>query len=44
MDEICDEIAVLDAQKIVFVGSPEAFKARHQQDDLDKAFLRQISV
>lgn len=44
MDEICDEIAVLDVQKIVFVGSPEAFKAKHKQSDLDKAFLRQIGV
>lgn len=42
MDEICDEIAVLDAQKIVFVGSPAAFKAKHKEVDLDKAFLRQI--
>ena len=44
MDEICDEIAVLDAQKIVFVGSPEAFKDKHKENDLDKAFLRQIGV
>ncbi len=42
MDEICDEIAVLDVQKIVFVGSPAVFKAKHKEVDLDKAFLRQI--
>ena len=42
MDEICDEIAVLDAQKIVFTGTPQALKDKHGEDDLDKAFLRQI--
>lgn len=42
MDEICDEIAVLNASKIVFTGSPEAFKAKHKENDLDKAFLREI--
>ena len=42
MDEICDEIAGLDAQKIVFTGTPQALKDKHGEDDLDKAFLRQI--
>lgn len=42
MDEICDEIAVLDVKKIVFTGSPQAFKEKHKENDLDKAFLRQI--
>jgi len=42
MDEICDEIAVLDASKIVFTGSPEGFKEKNKETDLDKAFLRQI--
>ena len=42
MDEICDEIAVLDKQKIVFSGTPQSFKIKNKEDDLDKAFLRQI--
>lgn len=44
MDEICDAIAVLHSTKIVFCGSPQAFKIKHQQDNLDKAFLKEIGV
>jgi ABC-2 type transport system ATP-binding protein len=44
MDEICDEIAVLNEAKIVFTGTPQAFKIKHQQDSLDKAFLKEIGV
>jgi ABC-2 type transport system ATP-binding protein len=42
MDEICDAIAVLNNSEIVFTGSPQAFKAKHRQDNLDKAFLAEI--
>jgi ABC-2 type transport system ATP-binding protein len=44
MDEICDRIAVLNEAKIVFCGSPQAFKEKHFQDNLDKAFLREIGI
>ena len=42
MDEICDSIAVLNNKKIVFDGAPESFKARHQAENIDKAFLKEI--
>ncbi|NBV06099.1 MAG: ABC transporter ATP-binding protein [Proteobacteria bacterium] len=42
MDEICDAIAVLNETKIVFEGTPKAFKDKHQEDSLDKAFLKEI--
>ncbi len=44
MDEICDSIAVLHDAKISFCGSPKDFKAMHEQDSLDKAFLKEIGV
>jgi ABC-2 type transport system ATP-binding protein len=44
MDEICDSIAVLNETKIVFCGSPQAFKKKHGEDNLDHAFLREIGV
>lgn len=44
MDEICDSIAVLNEAKIVFCGSPQAFKDKHQKDNLDQAFLCEIGI
>ncbi len=44
MDEICDSIAVLNNSKIVYHGTPQEFKVKHQQDSLDKAFLKEIGV
>lgn len=44
MDEICDEIAVLNEAKIVFCGTPNEFKKKHQKDNLDHAFLSEIKV
>ena len=44
MDEICDSIAVLNEAKIIFYGSPSEFKKEHDQDSLDKAFLKAIGV
>jgi ABC-2 type transport system ATP-binding protein len=43
IDEICDRIAVLHDKKIVFLGKPGDFKRKHQEDDLEKAFLKEIS-
>jgi ABC-2 type transport system ATP-binding protein len=42
MDEICDAIAVLNNAKITYHGDPQGFKSRHQEDSLDKAFLKEI--
>ena len=44
MDEICDSIAVLNETKIVFCGTPQNFKEKHEQDNLDQAFLSEIGV
>lgn len=44
MDEICDSIAVLNDTKIVYQGTPKGFKDKHGQDNLDKAFLKEIGV
>lgn len=44
MDEICDSIAVLHECEIHYHGTPQGFKDKHSQDNLDKAFLKEIGV
>jgi ABC-2 type transport system ATP-binding protein len=44
MDEICDSIAVLNNAKIVYEGTPKVFKDKHEEDSLDKAFLKEIGA
>ena len=44
IDEICDRIAVLNNGKIVFIGKPNDFKEKHQETNLEKAFLSEIGV
>lgn len=44
MDEICDSIAVLNEAKIVYSGTPQGFKQKHEEDSLDKAFLKEIGA
>ncbi len=44
IDEICDRIAIINDGKIVFVGKSEEFRARHQKDSLEKAFLSEIGI
>jgi len=44
MDEICDSIAVLNNKKIVYQGSPFGFKSKHEESNLDRAFLKEIGV
>ena len=44
MDEICSSIAVLNDTKIVYNGDPQGFKDKHEQDNLEKAFLKEIKV
>lgn len=44
MDEICDSIAVLHDKKIRYHGTPQGFKIKHGEDDLDGAFLKEIGA
>ncbi len=44
IDEICDRIAILNNGKIVFIGKPSEFKEKHQETNLEKAFLTEIGV
>ncbi len=44
IDEICDRIAILNNGKIVFIGKPSEFKAKHQESSLEKAFLTEIGL
>lgn len=44
MDEICDSIAVLNNTNIVYQGTPKDFKIKHKEDNLEKAFLKEIEV
>ncbi len=44
IDEICDRIAIINDGKIVFVGKPKEFRAKHQEDSLEKAFLSEIGL
>jgi ABC-2 type transport system ATP-binding protein len=44
MDEICDAIAVLNDTKIAYHGSPQGFRDKHGQNNLDGAFLKEIGV
>jgi ABC-2 type transport system ATP-binding protein len=44
IDEICDRIAILNNGKIVFIGKPSEFKAKHNEVSLEKAFLTEIGI
>lgn len=44
IDEICDRIAVINDGKIAFVGTPAEFKQKHNQKNLEEAFLEEIGV
>ena len=44
IDEICDRIAVLNDGKIIFVGKPNEFKAKHHETSLERAFLTEIGI
>lgn len=39
IEEICDRIGVLHGGKIIFLGTPQAFLARHPAATLERAFL-----
>jgi len=42
MDEICDRVAVLHNNKIMFVGEPSELKALTNADNLEQAYLEYI--
>lgn len=44
MDEICTSIAVLNENKIAYEGTPQGFKDKHIEDNLDRAFLKEIKA
>ena len=44
IDQLCDRIAVLHEGNIVFVGTPDALKQRHDAHDLERAFLAAITA
>lgn len=44
IDEICDRIGVIHDTKLLYVGTPEAFKPIYKETTLEKAFLRAINA
>ncbi len=42
IDEICDRIGVIHNGKLCYVGKPDAFKTQHNDQSLEKAFLKSI--
>ena len=44
IDEICDRIGVIHDTKLLYVGTPEAFKPVYKETTLEKAFLRAINA
>lgn len=42
IDEICDRIGVIHQGKILYVGTPAAFKEQYKDTNLEKAFLHAI--
>lgn len=43
IDEICDRIGVIHNQELRYVGTPADFKEQYQTDNLEQAFLTEIS-
>jgi ABC-2 type transport system ATP-binding protein len=44
IDEICDRIGVIHDTKLLYIGTPTAFKPIYQEQTLEKAFLRAINA
>lgn len=44
IDEICDRIGVIHDGRLLYVGSPSAFKPMYKEETLEKAFLRSINA
>jgi ABC-2 type transport system ATP-binding protein len=43
IDEICDRIGVISDSRLIFLGTPQHFKAVNPADSLEKSFLRAIA-
>lgn len=44
IEEICDRVAVLHDQKLLFIGKPEEFRAQYEGDSLERSFLRAVEA
>jgi len=44
IDEICDRIGVIHDGRLFFIGTPASFKAKYQEQSLEKAFLKSIET
>ncbi len=44
IEEICSTIGVLHDRRLLFTGTPKAFKSQHKHDQLERAFLRAIGL
>lgn len=44
IDEICDRIAVIHNSRILYEGTPSAFKPAYQEPSLERAFLKAINL
>jgi len=44
IDEICDRIGVIHDGRLFFIGTPASFKAKYQEQSLEKAFLKSIEA
>lgn len=44
IDEICDRIGVIHDSRLLYVGTPAAFKPAYREDSLERAFLKAINV
>jgi ABC-2 type transport system ATP-binding protein len=44
IDEICDKIVILHDGKIIFTGNSNILKKEHNTDNLEKAFIKSISI
>jgi len=43
IDEICNRIAVLHDNRVIFIGKPNEFKKKYKSDNLERAFLKAIN-
>lgn len=44
IDEICDRVGIIHDQKLIFVGTPKAFKTKYKEQNLERAFLKAIAA
>jgi len=44
MDEICDRVGIIHDAKIRYLGTPAAFKETYPEGNLERAFLKAITV